>query len=227
MIIIVEDDQEISEIIESLLKKNNLNCLIFPDGKQALAYIKSEDAKNARLFILDRMLPHINGIELSSQIRSSKIIAKTPILMLTALSLPEQIIEGLDSGADDYVTKPFDIAILMARVRSLLRRNDVPTSNINLIKYENLSLDTAQCTVSISDVPIELTASEYKLLCCFFEKPGKVFTRNQLVSHIQDGPVHVTDRTIDTHVFGLRKKLGEYSNIIETVRGIGYRVKGS
>jgi DNA-binding response OmpR family regulator len=116
----------------------------------------------------------------------------------------------------------------MARVRSLLRRSIVvPTSDLAQITYENLVIDTNQCIVTINQNPIELTVSEYKLLCYFFQTPGKVFTRNQLVSYVQDGPIHVTDRTIDTHIFGLRKKLGEYSNIIETVRGIGYRVKGS
>jgi DNA-binding response OmpR family regulator len=149
--------------------------------------------------------------------------------MVTALSLPEQIIEGLDAGADDYVTKPFDLAVFMARVRSLLRRSEVPTATsvVHQINYENLSIDTAQCIVTLKGNPIDLTVSEYKILCYFFKTPGKVFTRNQLINHVQDGPVHVTDRTIDTHIFGLRKKLGEYSNIIETVRGIGYRVKAS
>jgi DNA-binding response OmpR family regulator len=147
--------------------------------------------------------------------------------MVTALSLPEQIIEGLEAGADDYVTKPFDLSVFMARVRSLLRRHESRPTNEHHIKYESLIIDTAQCSVTIDSCLVDLTASEYKLLCFFFQEPGKVFTRNQLVSHIQDGPVHVTDRTIDTHIFGLRKKLGAYSNIIETVRGIGYRVKGS
>ena len=227
MIIIVEDDLEISEMIQSLLNKSNLPSQVFHDGKEALLFLKSEAAAKVRLFILDRMLPHVNGIELSTQIRNSKNITKVPILMVTALSMPEQIIEGLDAGADDYVTKPFDISIFMARVRSLLRRSEVNSPNQNLITYQQLTIDTVQCIVTLNGNSIDLTASEYKLLCCFFETQGKVFTRNQLVAHVQEGPVHVTDRTIDTHIFGLRKKLGEYSNIIETVRGIGYRVKGS
>lgn len=224
MIVIVEDDKEISELIQNLLEKSGLNSTIFADGKLALQYIKSDIAKEARLFILDRMLPHVTGTELSHFIRNNKAINLTPILMVTALSTPEQIIEGLDAGADDYVTKPFDLSVFMARVRSLLRRT-APAVNHHII-YETLLIDTNQCTVSIDSSPIDLTVSEYKLLCCFFQTQGKVFTRNQLVSHIQDGPVHVTSRTIDTHIFGLRKKLGKYSDIIETIRGIGYRVKG-
>ncbi len=225
MIVIIEDDREISEMVQSLLKKAELPSQVFFDGKEALQFIKSDLAKSTRLFILDRMLPFMNGTEISHFIRENTPTKNIPILMVTALSSAEQVIEGLDAGADDYVTKPFDLSIFMARVRSLLRRSPV-TSNDSL-QYEKLMIDTTQCLVTIDGIAIDLTVSEYKLLCCFFQTQGKVFTRNQLVSHIQDGPVHVTNRTIDTHIFGLRKKLGEYSNIIETIRGIGYRVKGS
>jgi DNA-binding response OmpR family regulator len=223
--VIVEDDKEIGEMVQTLLKKSEMVSKIFSDGIEANHYIKSDISKNTRLFILDRMLPHITGTELSQTIRNNNSTTKVPILMLTALSSPEHIIEGLDAGADDYVTKPFDLSVFMARVRSLLRRNEPVI--LNQLKYENLLIDTNQCIVTIHGAAIDLTLSEYKLLCYFFETKGKVFTRNQLVSHLQDGPVHVTSRTIDTHIFGLRKKLGEYSNIIETIRGIGYRVKGS
>jgi DNA-binding response OmpR family regulator len=223
--VIVEDDKEIGDMIQTLLKKSEFVSQIFLDGKEANQFIKSEVSKNTRLFILDRMLPHMTGIELSQTIRNNKATTKIPILMVTALSSPEHIIEGLDAGADDYVTKPFDLSVFMARVRSLLRRNQPDVSH--QLKYENLLIDTGQCVVTIHGTAIDLTLSEYKLLCYFFETQGKVFTRNQLVSHLQDGPVHVTSRTIDTHIFGLRKKLGEYSNIIETIRGIGYRVKGT
>jgi len=225
VIVIVEDDREICEMIEDLLVKANLSSKFFFDGKEALQFIKSDTASSTRLFILDRMLPHVTGTELSQFIRNNKPTSKTPILMVTALSSPEQIIEGLDAGADDYVTKPFDLSVFMARVRSLLRRSE-PVTNHH-ITYETLVIDTNQCAVTIDNIPVDLTVSEYKLLCCFFQTQGKVFTRNQLVTYIQEGPVHVTGRTIDTHIFGLRKKLGKYSDIIETIRGIGYRVKGS
>lgn len=225
MIVIIEDDKEINEMIQSLLTKASLNSKVFFDGKDAMTFIQTDLAKTVRLFILDRMLPHATGTEISQIIRANKATSKIPILMVTALSSPEQIIEGLDAGADDYVTKPFDLSVFMARVRSLLRRNE--PAPIQHLQYEDLTIDTSQCIVTIENIPVELTVSEYKLLCCFFQTQGKVFTRNQLIAHIQDGPVHVTGRTIDTHIFGLRKKLGKYSDIIETIRGIGYRVKGS
>lgn len=228
-IVIIEDEQEISELIQSQIASFGFTSIPFYDGKKALDYIQGNDSKNIQLFIIDRMLPSVNGMEICKFIRLYNTTKTTPILMLTALSTPDQIVEGLDAGADDYMTKPFDHAILLARVRSLLRRRQRENrteENKNILRHKELILDMDQCKVFIDNQILELTLSEYKILCCFLLSPGKVLTRNQLVEYIQDGPVHVTDRTIDTHIFGLRKKLGEYASIIETIRGIGYRVIG-
>lgn len=226
-IVIIEDDQEISELIESQISTLGFKTIPFLDGKKALDHIQRTDSNNIQLFIIDRMLPSVNGLEICKFIRFYNTTKAIPILMLTALSTPEQIVEGLDAGADDYMTKPFDHAILLARVRSLLRRRQLVSlikENKNIVKHKELVIDMDQCKVWIENQSVELTLSEYKILCCFLMSPGKVLTRNQLVEFIQDAPVHVTDRTIDTHIFGLRKKLGEYASIIETIRGIGYRV---
>lgn len=174
------------------------------------------------------MLPGATGIEVCKFLRLFTYTKSSPILFVTALTNPEQIIEGLDSGADDYITKPFDLNIFTARVNSLLRRSDFlkKTSYRNdNISLGPISLDLEQCKVSISGKSIDLTLSEYKLMVAFLQQPGRVLTRNQLVEFIQDGPIHVSDRTIDTHIFGLRKKMESCSHIIETIRGIGYRVK--
>lgn len=229
-IVIIEDEPEISELIQSQIASFKFPTVPFFDGKKALDYIQSEDSKNVQLFIIDRMLPSVNGLEICKFIRLYNSTKTTPILMLTALSTPEQIVEGLDAGADDYMTKPFDHAILMARVRSLLRRRHASPrteENKNILKHKEIVVDMDQCKAWINNQLLELTLSEYKILCCFLLSPGKVLTRNQLVEYIQDGPVHVTDRTIDTHIFGLRKKLGEHASIIATIRGIGYRVIGN
>lgn len=226
-IVIIEDEKEISELIQSQIAGFEMNHVAIYDGKKALDFIQSTDSKKINLFILDRMLPSVNGLEICKFIRHYNPTKLTPILMLTALSTPEQIVEGLDAGADDYMTKPFDQNILQARVRSLLRRrqiNQEPVDDKKMLHHKDLKIDTDQCKAWIGEQLLELTLSEYKILCCFLLSPGKVLTRNQLVEFIQDGPVHVTDRTIDTHIFGLRKKLGDYASIIETIRGIGYRV---
>jgi two-component system phosphate regulon response regulator PhoB len=226
-IIIIEDEQEISELIQSQISSFGFTNIAFYDGKKALDYIQGGESKNIQLFILDRMLPSVNGLEICKFIRMYNSTKDIPILMLTALSTPEQIVEGLDAGADDYMTKPFDHAILIARVRSLLRRRQSTNrtvENKNILRQKELVVDMDQCKAWIENQLIELTLSEYKILCCFLLSPGKVLTRNQLVEYIQDGPVHVTDRTIDTHIFGLRKKLGDYAALIETIRGVGYRV---
>lgn len=228
-IVIIEDEKEINDLIQSQVASFGLKQTALYDGKKALDFIQSEEGKKTQLFIIDRMLPSVNGLEICKFIRHYQPTRTIPILMLTALSTPEQIVEGLDAGADDYMTKPFDHAILQARVRSLLRRKQLgqsPAEEKKVLRHKELKIDTDQCRVWIGDQLLELTLSEYKILCCFLLSPGKVLTRNQLVEYIQDGPVHVTDRTIDTHIFGLRKKLGEYASMIETIRGVGYRVIG-
>lgn len=228
-VLIVEDEKDISDLLKIQLLTTGSKVTVISDGAEALSYIQS-DEEDIDLFILDRMLPGTNGLEICKFLRMYQRTKKKPILMVTALTKPEQIVEGLDAGADDYITKPFDINVLMARVRSLSRRVDhiksieqKPTDE-SILQIQELKIDTNQCKVWLEGNEVELTLSEYKLLCTFMKEPGKVMTRNQLVSEIQDGPVHVTDRTIDTHIFGLRKKLGPYSKIVETIRGIGYRV---
>lgn len=225
--IVVEDEKEISHLLKTSLNEIGFEALEFHDGKLALDYLQNSDAQNYNLLILDRMLPSVNGLEICKFVRLYKPTNKLPVLMVTALSTPDEIIEGLDAGADDYITKPFDLQIFKARVRSLVRRGSqqkTEKENVRVLKHKDLVIDLDQCKAWINEVPLDLTLSEFKLLSCFLMNPGKVLTRNQLVEFIQDGPVHVTDRTIDTHVFGLRKKLSSYSNIIETIRGVGYRV---
>jgi len=229
-IFLVEDELDIAEMMKLQLESQGHQVTLVNDGAQALDRIqKMTEQDISDLFILDRMLPQTSGLEICKFLRMYARTKSSPILMVTAMTKPEQIVEGLDAGADDYITKPFDMNIFLARVRSLVRRAEhikaTPTSQSSAVFNVNqLKIDTDQCKAWIEGTELELTLSEYKLLVAFLQQPGKVLTRNQLVEFIQDGPVHVTDRTIDTHVFGLRKKLGEYSKLIETIRGVGYRV---
>ncbi len=227
-ILIVEDEKDISDILSLQLQAKGHNVHVIADGSEALEHIQNNDHQTD-LYILDRMLPGTSGLEICKFLRMFKKTKNRPILMVTAMTRPDDIIDGLDAGADDYITKPFDTTVLMARVRALLRRAEslqVSEDNkeASLYTVNQLKVDTNQCKAWIEDRELDLTLSEYKLLVSFLKQPGKVLTRNQLVEFIQDGPVHVTDRTIDTHIFGLRKKLKDYSKLIETIRGIGYRV---
>lgn len=223
-ICLVEDEPQIQEILKNFLEKEGYKTMVFSDGEKASLFIKSSK-ENIDCFILDRMIPGKNGIEICQEIRKNSFFHLVPILMLTALSQPEEIVEGLDAGADDYMTKPFDINVLNAKIRTLMRRiSNTHTIPSQLLNHKGISIDLDQCKVWVKNEPIELTLSEFKILCCLFHSPGKVFTRNQIVEFIQDGPVHVTDRTVDTHVFGLRKKLKDEASAIETIRGIGYRL---
>ncbi len=225
-ILIVEDEKDISDLMRSQLELQGYNVYPFFDGQEALKEIQEQEAQYD-LVILDRMLPGLSGLEICKFIRMFEKTKSIPILMVTALSRPENIIEGLSEGADDYITKPFDMKIFLARVQALIRRYDrvvIGPTKSNILENGILKIDLDQVKAYVSGNEIELTKSEFKLLTALIESSGKVLTRRDLVEIVQDGPVHVTDRTIDTHVFGLRKKMLEASKMIETIRGVGYRI---
>lgn len=227
--LIVEDENAIANLIKVNLAQLDVDADIVGDGDEAISLLQSNEDCPYNLFVLDRMLPAVDGIQICKFIRMFKPTRDKAVLMVTALTKPQDIVDGLNAGADDYVIKPFDINVLSARVRALLRRMPVAQTELtqkstNVISHKNIKIDLEQCKVWTDGNEVNLTVSEYKLLCTLLEKPGKVLTRKQLVESIQGGPIHVTDRTIDTHIFGLRKKLNEFSNVIETIRGIGYRI---
>lgn len=229
-ILLVEDEKDIADLVATNITNLGHKVTVISNGSDAIKYIQDQGKAAPDLFVLDRMLPGVSGIEICKFLRMYTETKIKPILMLTAMTSPEQIVEGLDAGADDYVTKPFEMNVLLARIRVLLRRPvQTPSetqSSASIVELKGVKIDTDQCKTWIEGKEIELTLSEYKILCTFLKHPGKVFTRNQLVEFIQDGPVHVTDRTIDTHIFGLRKKMGDHANLIETIRGVGYRIIG-
>ena len=229
-ILIVEDQKDIGELIKIQLQLKGHQPTLVENGNKAIELIQSPD-QQFDLFILDRMLPGISGVEICKFIRFFIRTKTIPILFVTALAQPENIIEGLEAGADDYVTKPFDMNIFMARVSALLRRFEIQIlnsqrqgNNTQFYIIGPFKLDRNLCKAWINEEEASLTLSEFKLLNSLIENNGRVLTRQELVDTIQDEPIHVTERTIDTHVFGLRKKLKEASKYIETIRGIGYRV---
>ena len=220
-ILIVDDEKDILELIKFNISNNGYNCFCAENGEAAIKLAKN---KIPDLIILDLMLPGIDGLDVCRILKNNKETKNIPILMLTAKTSDENIIEGLEAGADDYVTKPFSIKVLLARVENLLRRNyNLKRENSNVLSYENLKIHIGERTVSVNKKNIDLTYMEFQILYELASHPNWVYTRSQLIDKIRGDDYPVTDRSIDFQIVGLRKKLGEASKYIKTVRGVGYR----
>lgn len=220
-VLIVEDESDIAELIKSQIVSFSDNVTVVNNGLDAKELINKEQFD---LFILDWMLPNLTGIDLCKIIRENSISKEASILMVTALAQAENIIKGLDSGADDYITKPFDLHILKARVMALLRRLPSKVKDSNLIELGTIKIDKNAHEARIQNNKINLTATEFNILITLCMNKGKVYSRKQLITEVLGEDVFVTDRTIDTHMAGLRKKIGDQAKLIETIRGVGYRV---
>jgi two-component system phosphate regulon response regulator PhoB len=222
-ILVVEDEEDIQELISYNLRKENYQVDEASSGEEAIAQAK---ANPPDLILLDLMLPGIDGFEVCRRLKSSQTSQTIPIIMLTAKGAEADIVTGLELGAVDYITKPFSPRILIARVRAVLRRQAQPEISVDqVITRENLIIDPDRHQVSLSGNPIQLTATEFKILHLLATKPGWVYSRDQIVSNIHQTDFAITARAIDVQVVGLRKKLGNKDKFIETVRGVGYRFK--
>tara|TARA_B100001741_G_scaffold23394_1_gene17280 strand:+ start:831 stop:1532 length:702 start_codon:yes stop_codon:yes gene_type:complete len=220
-ILIVDDEKDILELIKFNISNNGYKCFCAEDGEVAVKLAKN---KIPDLIILDLMLPGIDGLDVCRILKNNKETKNIPILMLTAKTSDENIIEGLEAGADDYVTKPFSIKVLIARVENLLRRNyNLKRENSNVLSYENLKIHIGERTVSVNKKNIDLTYMEFQILYELASHPNWVYTRAQLIDKIRGDDYPVTDRSIDFQIVGLRKKLGEAKKYIKTVRSVGYR----
>ena len=222
-ILITEDESDIRELVTYHLEKNSFSVKQAKSAEEAL-YIINE--QKPIMILLDLMLPKMSGLELCRKLKAESQTQDIPILMLTAKSKKEDIIKGLEMGADDYVTKPFDVREVVARVRALLRRK---TSAHELgqpgFSYKKLKIDWERHKVYIHAQPISLTLMEFKILKCLIQNQGRVLTRDRLLDGVLGKEAAVVDRTIDVHIQSLRKKMGEKNQYIETIRGIGYRFR--
>ena len=219
-IAIIEDDCDIRTVLRLSLKGAGFSKIYEAErGDTGLKMVLNEKPD---LVLLDIMLPGMDGLSVCREIRSSQSIATTPIIILTAKAAEDDIVRGLELGADDYITKPFSKAILLARIKAALRRPEAAqTQTKNL---DGLVLDVSSRSISLSKTPISLTRSEFDLLNLLISHPSRVYTRPQIITAIQSDEKDVTDRTVDTLMVGLRRKLGEWASHIETIRGIGYRL---
>ncbi len=222
-VLVVEDEAEIRELVSLLLLRQGHRVQQCSSATEALESLRKNQYD---LMILDWMLPNMSGIDLLKNL-PQKSQPKMPVLMVTAKAEPQDIVQGLEAGADDYITKPFEPAIFSARVKALLRRLNQGSSAASgeVLRVGDLQVNLATYEVTCKGSPVHLTPSEFKILSNMAAARGRVLTRDQLIEVVQGEGISVTGRTVDTHVFGLRKKLGECSDWIETIRGVGYRVK--
>ncbi|MFN8945731.1 MAG: response regulator [Pseudobdellovibrionaceae bacterium] len=221
-ILVVEDEKEIRELMALHLLRQGYKVTECASATEASIEVKKS---NFRLLVLDWMLPGMSGIEFLGNVK--KDFPQLNVLMVTAKTEPEDIVRGLEQGADDYLTKPFEPAVLLARVKALLRRSEtaVPDQDKELWDVSGLKMNLKTYDVTLDGEPLHLTPSEFKLLATMVQNQGRVLTRENLIENIQGEGINVIGRTIDTHVFGLRKKLGSWSDNVETIRGVGYRVR--
>lgn len=222
-ILIVEDEADVRDLIVLQLTREGYAAEATGNGETALNLFEKGQYD---LCIVDWMMPGLNGLEVSRAIRN-QFKSSIPVLMVTARAEAADIVLGLEAGADDYVTKPFEVPVLLARVRALLRRTQSikPSEASNVIEIASIRIDVAAHEVTHEGASIPLTPSEFNILLALAQNRGRVLTRDRLIDLIRGVDVSIVSRAIDTHVFGLRKKLGEASDIVETIRGVGYRIK--
>jgi two-component system alkaline phosphatase synthesis response regulator PhoP len=223
-IVVVDDEEDILELVKYNLEKEGYIVQTATTGEDAVRLIR-KCLPNA--VILDLMLPGMDGLDVCKILKNDTTTKQIPIIMLTAKGDESDIVLGLELGADDYITKPFSPKVLRARVKTVLRRSETELlpSEKAVISLPGLLIDTERVEVKVNDKPINLTATEFRILHFLAAKPGWVFTRSQIVDAVRGEDYPVTDRTVDVHMVSLRKKLGEYGNYIDTVRGIGYRFR--
>jgi len=223
-ILLTDDDHQLRETLQDFLAGQGYAVTAVADGHEARAALQEREFA---LALLDLMLPGIDGLEVCRQLKARTETAHIPIIMLTAKGEEADIVTGLEIGADDYVSKPFSMRLLLARMRAVLRRaGKSEAAEPRLTRVENLVIDDERHEALVDDRVLPLTLTEYKLLRFLARHPGRVFTRTQILSNIQDEQVLVVDRAIDVHVAALRRKLESAADLIETVRGVGYRFKG-
>ena len=221
-ILVVEDDLDIRELISFNLANEGHQVFEANDGEVGIDKARNN---NPDLILLDLMLPGIQGLDVCRIIKSDQETKEIPIIMVTALGQEEDIVKGLETGADDYITKPFSIKVLIARVNAVLKRSiEVGEYKTKDILINGINIKTRSREVWVNKNPInDLTFSEFQILYLLAGHPGWVFTRYQIIDKIRGDNYPVTDRSVDFQIVGLRKKLGDAGKLIKTVRGVGYR----
>jgi two-component system phosphate regulon response regulator PhoB len=220
-ILVIEDEQDLGSLLEYNLRADGHEAEVVRTGAAGVSRAR---AWKPDLVLLDLMLPDISGSEVARLIRESET-RRTPIIMVTARGEEVDRVKGLELGADDYVVKPFSVKELLLRVKAVLRRqSETPKEAARQLIKGEIALDVERHEVKVSGKPVVLTALEFRLLKTFLERPGRVQTRETLLSDVWGIDAEITTRTVDTHIKRLREKLGPAGDVIETIRGVGYKL---
>jgi len=222
-ILAVEDEEDILELVRYNLEKEAYRVTGVVSGEEALRRARSQPPD---LIVLDLMLPGMDGLTVCRELKQDAKTRDLPIIILTAKGEEADIVAGLELGADDYVTKPFSPRVLLARVRAVLRRRRMePAAESDSLEIHGMVIHPGRHEVLVQGRSVDLTATEFRLLAFLTRRPGWVFTRSQIVQGVQGEDYAVSERAVDVQIVGLRKKLGPAGTYIETVRGVGYRLK--
>ena len=224
MTVLIEDDPSIRKLVEYSLSSNGISIVSFPSGEEAF----ESDLKDAELFILDIMLPGMDGMEILSRIRKDPTLGRVPVIMLTAKDSEYDIAKGLDDGADDYIPKPFGILELISRVKAAIRRGRMngEEEKKDTLSSGDINMDVTSHRAYLGDREISLTQKEYALLEYFLTHKGIALSRDKLLTEVWGYNYVGETRTVDVHIRHLREKLGSEGDKIETVKGLGYRFSG-
>ena len=222
-ILVVDDERAIREMVMMALEKEGFKCIEASDGHKAESLIKQTVPD---LLLLDWMMPGLSGVDFTRKLRRNEQTEHLPIIMLTAKTEEKDLIKGLESGADDYITKPFSPRALIARIQSLLRRSNMDDLNNDILEIDGLTLNSSAHRIQYKGEEIEMGPTEFRLLQFFMQHPEKVYSRTQVLDQVWGDHVYVEERTVDVHIRRLRKVLtpSGLDQIIQTVRGTGYRL---
>jgi two-component system, OmpR family, alkaline phosphatase synthesis response regulator PhoP len=230
-VLVVEDEADIQQLVSYNLIRAGFHVTCADSGEEALERLRTEEID---CVLLDLMLPGISGLQVCTAMRKveSNTQRSIPIIMLTAKGEEEDVVAGLECGADDYITKPFSPKVLIARIKAVIKRafadqSEADESRKSIIVVDGLEIDKGRHEVKVNGIDVQLTSTEFSILSLLAGKPGWVFTRQQIIDHARGYDFLITPRAIDVQIFGLRKKLNEYGKMIETVRGIGYRYRST
>ena len=220
-VLVVEDDVAIRDMLCFSLRHSGFECDAVGDAESGLTQLAQQQPD---IILLDWMLPGIDGIEFISRLRANAYFAEIPVIMLTAKGESEDMVKGLGVGADDYVNKPFSPPELMARIKAVLRRCQLPDAD-EALQFDSLRLDLKSHRVMVEDERIDLGPTEFRLLHFFMKNPERAYSRGQLLDHVWGNTVYIEERTVDVHIRRLRKVLepSQHDNLVQTVRGVGYR----